>query len=128
MWRPRRVAIGYGSPTRLKALDTAVDAADSIQAQDSLEMDAMPLDSLFKEHTFESHKTHVLTTAFDQAWAKIVTSRSPLADEGNAPAARLLLARWMIARTQAGESDLNRLVEGAMEYMAKLKLPLPKSS
>jgi hypothetical protein len=110
------------------ALSPAVSSAEFGLVRRNWGMDAMPLDSLLKEHTFESHKAHVLTTAFDQAWAKIVTSRSPLADEGNAPAARLLLARWMIARTQAGESDLNRLVEGAMEYMAKLKLPLPKSS
>jgi hypothetical protein len=33
----------------------------------------------------------------------------------------------MIARTQGGERDPNRLIEGAMEYMAELKLPLPPS-
>jgi hypothetical protein len=85
----------------------------------------MPLTSLLKQHSFESNTTHLLTTAFDQAWAKVVASRSPLADESNADAARLLLARWMIASTQGGERDANRLIEGAMEYMATLKLPLP---
>jgi hypothetical protein len=87
----------------------------------------MPMASLLKQHSFESDTTRLLTTAFDQTWAKIVASHSPLADKGNADAARLLLAKWMIARTQGGERDPNRLIEGAMEYMAELKLPLPPS-
>jgi hypothetical protein len=62
-----------------------------------------------------------LTTAFDQAWDKIVASGSPLAENGNAAAARLIMAKHMIARTRAGEMDLNRLIEDAMEYMAKVK-------
>jgi hypothetical protein len=84
----------------------------------------MPMASLLKEYVFEAEATRVLTEAFDQAWARVVASSSPLAEEDNADAARLLLARWMIARTRGGEMDINRLVEGAMEYMAKLKLPL----
>jgi hypothetical protein len=87
----------------------------------------VPLTSLLKEHVFEAHTTRLLTTAFDNAWSKVVTSRSPLADEGNAEQARLLLARWMIARTRGGERDMDRLIEGAMEYMVKLKLLLPRS-
>jgi hypothetical protein len=87
----------------------------------------MPLTSLLKQHTFESNTTDLLTTAFDQTWAKIVASHSPLADEDDADAARLLLAKWMVARTQEGERDPNRLIEGAMEYMAELKLPLSPS-
>ena len=85
----------------------------------------MPLASLLKQHNFESDTTRLLTTAFDQTWATVVASHSPLANKDNADAARLLLAKWMIARTQGGERDPNRLIEGAMEYMAELKLPLP---
>jgi hypothetical protein len=85
----------------------------------------MPLASVLKQDAFEADTTRLLTTAFDQVWGKIVASHSPLAENGNADAARLLLAKWMIARTRGGERDLNRLIEDAMEYMAKLKLPLP---
>ena len=87
----------------------------------------MPLASLLKQYSFESDTTRLLTTAFDQTWANIVASHSPLANKDNADAARLLLAKWMIARTQGGERDSNRLIEGAMEYIAELKLPLPPS-
>ena len=83
----------------------------------------MPMASLLKQHSFESDTTRLLTTAFDQTWAKVVASHSPLADKGNADAARLLLAKWTIARTQGGERDPNRLIEGAIEYMAELQLP-----
>ena len=50
----------------------------------------MPLASLLKQYSFESDTTRLLTTAFDQAWDKVVASHSPLADQGNADAARLL--------------------------------------
>ena len=83
----------------------------------------MPLASLLKQYSFESDTTRLLTTAFDQAWDKAVASHSPLADKDNADAARLLLAKWMIARTQGGERDPNRLIEGAIEYVAELQLP-----
>jgi hypothetical protein len=85
----------------------------------------MPLASLLQQHRFESN-THLLTTAFDEAWAKVVASRSPIADESNAGAARSLLARWIIAVTHGGERDGARLIEDAMEYMATLKAPLPR--
>jgi hypothetical protein len=83
----------------------------------------MPLASLLTEHDFELDTTRLLTNAFDEAWAKIIASRSPLANSGNAANARTLLAIWLIDRTKGGEHDPERLVEGAIEYMAKLALP-----
>jgi hypothetical protein len=83
------------------------------------------LAALLKENALGADTTRLLTTAFDQTWAKIVASQSPLAESENAHAARLILAKWMIARTRAGERDLNRLIEDAMEYMAKVKPPPP---
>src|SRR3954452_20900039 len=88
---------------------------------------AMPLASLLKKHDFEDDTTRLLTESFDQAWAKIVASRSPLGDEDNASAARFILANWMIAKAKAGERNRRRLVADAIEYMARLKLPLPGS-
>jgi hypothetical protein len=41
----------------------------------------MPLASLLKQYSFESDTTRLLTTAFDQTWAKVVASHSPLANE-----------------------------------------------
>jgi len=86
-------------------------------------MTTMPLASLLKQYDFEFDTTRLLTNAFDEAWAKIIASRSPLANGGNAADARTLLAIWIIDKTKAGEHDAKRLVEGALEYMAELALP-----
>jgi len=84
----------------------------------------MPLASLLKEYDLGLDITSLMMAAFDRAWQTIIASNSPLGEDGNAAAARLLLAKWIIAETQAGERNPKRLVEGAVEYMATLKLPL----
>jgi hypothetical protein len=66
-----------------------------------------------------------LTTVFDEAWAKIEAANSPLCRDANVAAARVLLAKWVIAKGHAGERDANKFVEDAVVFMAGLELPLP---
>jgi len=86
-------------------------------------MTVMPLPSLLDEYQFGLDTTRLLARAFDEAWEKIIASRSSLADGSNAADARTLLAIWLIDKTRAGEQDAKRLVEGALAYMAELALP-----
>ena len=87
---------------------------------------ALPLPSLLEQHDFEPDATRVLTAAFDQAWAKVIASRSPLAEPGNAEKARIILAKHLIARAQSGQRDVNRLIEDGLAFLAGLRLPLPR--
>ena len=79
--------------------------------------------SLLNMYNFKLDTTQLLTNAFDEAWAKIIASGSSLADSGNAANARTLLAIWIIDQTKIGEHDADRLVQGALEYMAELTIP-----
>ena len=74
---------------------------------------ALPLSSMLEHQDFEPDATRVLTAAFDQAWVKVVASRSPLAEPGNAEKARIILAKHLISRAQMGERDVNRLIESS---------------
>ena len=86
----------------------------------------MPIRALLKESDFGSDKTTLLTTVFDRAWAKIELAKSPLSEERNVAAARVALAKWVVAKGHSGERDVDKLVEDAVVFMAGLKLPLPK--
>jgi len=84
----------------------------------------MPLGGLIQQQAFDDETTRRLGEAFDSAWTKIVASRSPLAEESNADRARLILAKWLIARIKQGEPNQGRLLEDAIGYMASLRFPL----
>jgi hypothetical protein len=64
---------------------------------------------------------NILTTAFDDAWAKFKASGSALAEDGCAPSTRTLLAKRIIETAQKGERDANRLVEDGLTYLSELK-------
>ena len=78
----------------------------------------MPL--IAPEH-ISSDLTPILTTAFDNAWAKFKASGSTLAEEGYAASTRALLAKRIIKMAQNGERDTNRLVDDGMAYLSELK-------
>ena len=82
----------------------------------------MPILS-FIEASDLGHHTTLLTHAFDNAWATIEASGSPLTRDGR-DNAREALAKWMIKQVQQGERNEAHLVEGAVVYMAGLKPPL----
>jgi hypothetical protein len=68
-----------------------------------------------------SDLTPILTTAFDNAWAKFKASGCSLAGEGYASSTRALLAKRIIKMAQNGERDTNRLVDDGMAYLSELK-------
>jgi hypothetical protein len=81
----------------------------------------MPIGALLEQAAFDPEATHILTTAFDQAWDKFKSSGSPLAHDGCAPATRTLLAKQIIESAQKGERDIDRLVESGVAYLRDVK-------
>jgi hypothetical protein len=81
----------------------------------------MPLGSLMDQEHISPELTPILTTAFDNAWAKFKASGSALAEDGCAPSTRTLLAKRIIETAQKGERDANRLVEDGLTYLSELK-------
>jgi hypothetical protein len=81
----------------------------------------MPLASLIEQERILPDLTRILTTAFDNAWDKLKTSGSALAEDGCAPSTRALLAKRIIETAQKGERDANRLVEDGLTYLSELK-------
>jgi hypothetical protein len=56
----------------------------------------MRLASLIEQEHISPELTPILTTAFDNAWAKFKASGSALAEDGCAPSTRALLAKRII--------------------------------
>jgi hypothetical protein len=81
----------------------------------------MPLASLIEQERISRDLTPILTTAFDDAWAKFKASGSALAEDGCAPSTRALLAKRIIETAQKGERDANRLVADGLAYLSELK-------
>jgi hypothetical protein len=75
---------------------------------------------LIEPGRISSDLTLILTTAFDNAWAKFKASGSALAGEGYAPLTRDLLAKRIIKTAQNGERDTNRLVDDGIAYLSEL--------
>ena len=68
-----------------------------------------------------SDLTPILTTAFDNAWAKFKASGSALAGQGGGLSTRDLLAKRIIKTAENGERDTNRLVDDGIAYLSELK-------
>jgi hypothetical protein len=58
----------------------------------------MPLASLIEREHISPELTPILTTAFDNAWAKFQASGSPLAEDGCAPRRALCLQSGLSRR------------------------------
>jgi hypothetical protein len=76
---------------------------------------------LIEPERISSDLTLILTTAFDNAWAKFKASGSALAGGGYAPLTRDLLAKRITNTAQNGERDTNRLVDDGIAYLSELK-------
>jgi hypothetical protein len=81
----------------------------------------MPMQALLEQHKVALDLTPILTNAFDAAWTKFKASGSALAKEGCAPSTRALLAKRMIETAEKGETDIDRLIEDGLKYLAELK-------
>jgi hypothetical protein len=73
---------------------------------------------LRRDAAFDSETTGLLGSAFEAAWERTKADRG-LADDGRAAVVRELLAKHIIELARRGERDHDRLVEGALEYLAQ---------
>jgi hypothetical protein len=78
----------------------------------------MSISALRRDAAFDSETTGLLGSAFEAAWERMKTDPG-LADEGHAAVVRELLAKHIIELGRRGERDHDRLVEGALEYLAR---------
>jgi hypothetical protein len=84
----------------------------------------MPFLALSATAAFDSDTTQLLAGAFEAAWAALKASDDTLADGPNAGRARELLARRIIELGRRGERDQVRLVEDALDHLARLRTPV----
>lgn len=68
---------------------------------------------------FDSETTRLLGEAFEAAWRKAEIADRPAAEKAQTAAARELLARRIIELGRRGERNHERLVEGALDYLAR---------
>ena len=76
----------------------------------------------FADRAFWPEAVKILTDAFDDAWAKVEASSAPWAKEDYALAGRTIIAKHIIAAANAGNLNRSALAEGALLYLARLKL------
>jgi hypothetical protein len=71
---------------------------------------------------FDPDTIQILTAAFDDAWAAVQASGSPLAMNSYAVDARTILAQHIIKLGKEGERDRRQLCDNALAHLAKIKL------
>ena len=80
----------------------------------------------FANGVFFPEEVQILIAAFDDAWAKLQSSRAPFAEEAYAPAAREILAKHIIMAAQRGERNPRQLAGDALLHLSRV--PLSKKS
>jgi hypothetical protein len=68
----------------------------------------------FANGVFYPEEVDILTSAFDDAWAKLQASRAPFAEEVYASAAREILAKQIIMAAKRGERNIRYLSQDAL--------------
>jgi hypothetical protein len=76
----------------------------------------------FANGVFFPEEVQILVAAFDDAWAKLQSSRAPFAEEACAPAAREILAKRIIMAAQRGERNPRQLTEDALLHLSPQRL------
>jgi hypothetical protein len=71
---------------------------------------------------FDPETLKILTQAFDDAWARVQTSKAPYVAEEYANAGRTIIAKHIIRAAKAGERDPRWLTDSALLYLARQKL------
>jgi hypothetical protein len=72
----------------------------------------------------------ILEDAFDDAWRRVQASKAPSSAKEYAPAAQMILAKYIIKAAQTGERDPRWLADSALLYLSRQKLSRtpPKNS
>ena len=76
----------------------------------------------FANGVFFPEEVQILVAAFDDAWAKLQSSRAPFAEEAYAPAAQEILAKRIIMAAQRGERNPRRLTDDALFHLSQQRL------
>ena len=79
----------------------------------------MPMVALLSDAAFDSETTELLGAAFEAAWEKVNAAGSALAKGSEAALTRELLAKRIIELAKRGERNFDRLVESALDHLAK---------
>jgi hypothetical protein len=80
------------------------------------------INRLEAEGVFDRASVQILSGAFDDAWATLLSSRAPFADERDRERAREMLAQHIIGMARLGERDKFKLSQSALaELASKLK-------
>jgi len=79
----------------------------------------MRMVALLSNAAFDDETTQLLGAAFEAAWEKVETAGSARADDSQAALTRDALAKRIIELAKRGERDPDRLVENALDYLAR---------
>jgi len=69
---------------------------------------------------FDPGTIHILSDALDDAWQVVQANQSKFKIDGDAEAARTLLAKHIVDMAKNGERDRQCLTEGALKWMTTL--------
>jgi hypothetical protein len=79
----------------------------------------MGMVALLSNAAFDSEDTQLLGAAFEAAWEKLNAAGSALAEGSEAALTRELLAKRIIELAKRGERNPDRLVEIALDHLAR---------
>lgn len=79
----------------------------------------MRMVALLSNAAFDDETTQLLGAAFEAAWKKVETAGSALNEDAQAALTRDALAKRIIELAKRGERNLDRLVENALDYLAR---------
>ena len=79
----------------------------------------MPMVALLSNAAFDAETTQLLGAAFEAAWEDVKTSGTALAQGSQAALTRELLAKRIIELAKRGERNPDRLVENALDHLAR---------
>src|SRR5262249_46207334 len=99
---------------RTELLTYVCNHCDAVQSKTAPPEKLMPMDSVLAEKAFDTETTHILGSAFDAAWEKIEATNAVPTDQRQAASMRELLAKFIIAAVEQGESDPHRVMEKAL--------------
>jgi hypothetical protein len=87
---------------------------DAVEAETVVPEKLTLMDSLLAQKAFDAETTHVSGSAFDAAWDRIAAADTLPTDNGQAASMRELLAKFIIAVVEQGETDPHRIMEKAL--------------
>jgi hypothetical protein len=77
----------------------------------------MQMATLLAQVDFDFDTTELVTQAFDEAWSVLQLAGGSLVNGEFASSARTLLASRVIELALQGERDVDRLIDGALDYL-----------